>query len=81
MRLLNVKSKTLEDFVGSIPPYITLSHCWAAEATEEITYQDICLPTGTTAYKARWAKIDSACNEAKEREFDWIWIYILCRLT
>lgn len=74
MRLLDVKSKTLENFVGSIPPYAILSHCWA---TEEITYQDVCLPTGT-AYKAGWAKIDGACNEAKERGFDWIWIDTCC---
>jgi hypothetical protein len=74
MRLLNVKSKTLEDFVSNIPPYAIVSHCWA---TEEITYQDIGLPTGT-AYKAGWAKIDGACNEARERGFDWIWIDTCC---
>ena len=74
MRLLNVQSKALEEYIAAIPPYAILSHCWAKE---EITYEDICLPKGT-AYKAGWAKIDGACNEAKARGYDFIWIDTCC---
>ena len=44
MRLLNVKSMNLENFVSRIPPYVILSHCWAKD---EITFEDVCLPEGT----------------------------------
>ena len=74
MRLLNVQSKGLEEYITAIPPYAILSHCWA---TEEITYEDICRPEGT-AYKAGWAKIDGACNEAKGHGYDFIWIDTCC---
>jgi hypothetical protein len=70
MHLLNAHKKQLETFVDQLPPYAILSHTWEQN---EITYQDIVVPTGT-AYKAGWVKIDLACGQAVRDGYDYVWI-------
>jgi hypothetical protein len=70
MRLLNVNSKTLEDFVDvEVPQYAILSHCWGKD---EITFQDIKQPGWED--KAGSFKINFACEQAKQDGYHYIWI-------
>jgi hypothetical protein len=58
MRLLNVNSLELEEFIGdSVHKYAILSHTWA---TEEVTFQDWASPA-TREKKKGYSKILGAC--------------------
>lgn len=72
MRLLNTRTKILEEFVGdNIPKYAILSHTWGLE---ELTYSDFmasgCLPPNI--------KIDGCCSTALDRELEYVWIDTIC---
>jgi hypothetical protein len=70
MHLLNAHKKQLETFIDTVPSYAILSHTWESD---EITYQDILVPTGT-AYKVGWRKINFACLQAIKDGFNYVWI-------
>jgi hypothetical protein len=74
MHLLNVHSKALISVVDPIPKYVILSHTWG---NDEITYEKI-LGATVEPDSARWAKINGACQQAQEHEFDYIWIDTCC---
>ena len=74
MHLLNVHSKALISVVDPIPKYAILSHTWD---DNEITYDEILSPT-IERDSARWAKINGACLQAQQDEFDYIWIDTCC---
>ena len=62
MRLLNVNSLELEEFIGdSAPKYAILSHTWT---TEEVTFQDW-TNRATRQKKKGYSKILGACRQAR----------------
>ncbi|KAH9238668.1 hypothetical protein K456DRAFT_1826366, partial [Colletotrichum gloeosporioides 23] len=73
MRLLNVKTRTLEQYFNNIPKYAILSHRWGEE---EITLQDLSAP----AYQLMrgYAKVNGFCVLAAEHGFDYVWIDACC---
>jgi hypothetical protein len=74
MRLLNVKSLELQQFVDSkIPQYVILSHTWG---DEEVLFED--LLSGQTVDKKGYPKIRGYCKRALEDGFDWVWIDSCC---
>lgn len=73
MRLLNVKTRTLEQYFNNIPNYAILSHRWGEE---EVTLQDLSAP----AYQLMrgYAKVNGFCVLAAEYGFDYVWIDACC---
>ncbi|KAH8724128.1 heterokaryon incompatibility protein-domain-containing protein [Phaeosphaeriaceae sp. PMI808] len=74
MRLLNVKTRCLEEFTGdTIPPYAILSHTWGRE---EVTFQD--LPREDHKQKYGYRKIEGCCQAAAEQRIKYVWIDSCC---
>jgi hypothetical protein len=75
MRLLNVNSLELEEFIGdSVPKYAILSHTWA---TEEVTFQDWASPA-TREKKKGYSKILGACWQARRDQLQYLWVDTNC---
>ncbi|OCL01588.1 HET-domain-containing protein [Glonium stellatum] len=74
MRLLNTKSKTLEEFHSSkIPPYAILSHTWGEG---EISFQD--MVRGEAPQLQGYKKIVGCCNQAASDGYKYVWIDTCC---
>ena len=74
MRLINVRTIQLEEFgSGQRPKYAILSHRWASE---EVTYQDMSQPK--TFGKKGFAKIQSACWQARNKGLAYLWVDTCC---
>ena len=71
MRLLHAKTKTLEYFNASPPPYAILSHTWG---DSEVKFEDFQRPGPPPSS----AKIDGCCHEALQYGLDYVWIDTCC---
>jgi hypothetical protein len=72
MRLLNAKTKRLEEFFEKdIPPYAILSHTWGKD---EVLFKDIT----KGRYNNDSDKIEGCCREALGSGFDYVWIDTCC---
>lgn len=73
MYLLNVETRKLEYFAGTVPFYAILSHTWG---DDEIAFQDI----GAAGVEQRtgYAKVDKTCELAAEHGLDYAWIDTCC---
>ncbi|RYP64442.1 hypothetical protein DL771_008746 [Monosporascus sp. 5C6A] len=74
MRLINVKTRKLESFVGGVPPYAILSHTWGKDE-EELSFHDI--QTGNIE-KAGKIKLEGCCEQAKKDNLEYAWIDTCC---
>jgi hypothetical protein len=74
MRLLNTKTRKLEEFLGDPPEYAILSHTWLQGA--EPTYQDI--EAGTRTDTEGYRKIIACCDRAQQDEIEYIWVDTCC---
>ncbi len=78
MRLLNCRTKFLEEFVGDkITPrrYAILSHTWEKE---EVVFSDITEGNADYTRKKGWYKIDKSCRQALKDGLDYIWADTVC---
>ncbi|KAF6842819.1 het domain-containing protein [Colletotrichum musicola] len=73
MRLLNVKSRKLEEYFNNPPTYAILSHCWG---DDEVLFQDLD-DSGYTS-KMGYAKVDGFCTLAASHGYDYVWIDTCC---
>ncbi|KAI1737986.1 heterokaryon incompatibility protein-domain-containing protein [Xylaria scruposa] len=74
MRLLNVKTLQLEQYVGSdIPRYSILSHKWE---NEEVTFSD--LVGGRYSNMKGYQKVLGCCRISKSEGFKYTWIDSCC---
>jgi hypothetical protein len=74
MRLINVRTTQLEEFhSGKAPKYAILSHRWEAD---EVTFQDMSQPK--TFGKKGYAKIQSACWQARIKGLNYLWVDTCC---
>ncbi|KAH8762286.1 heterokaryon incompatibility protein-domain-containing protein [Hyaloscypha finlandica] len=72
MRLLNAKTKRLEEFFGKdIPPYAILSHTWGKD---EVLFKDVT----KGRYNKDSNKIEGCCREALGNGLDYVWIDTCC---
>src|SRR5690554_5514739 len=72
MRLLNVRTRRLEEFLGeNKPDYAILSHTWGER---EVTFDDI----REHGYQSGSAKIDGCLAEAASKDIWYIWIDTCC---
>ncbi|KAI9148849.1 Vegetative incompatibility protein [Paramyrothecium foliicola] len=77
MRLINVKTSSLEEFhEDQVPAYAILSHTWGVEA-EELTFQDVeegnVQKSGIGSTKFRFC-----CQQAEEDGYTHVWIDTCC---
>ncbi|KAI0184805.1 heterokaryon incompatibility protein-domain-containing protein [Xylaria flabelliformis] len=74
MRLLNVRTLQLEEYVGSdIPRYSILSHRWEEE---EVTFSD--LVGGRYSEMKGYQKVRNCCRISKNEGFKYSWIDSCC---
>ena len=73
MRLIDVETLKLREFIGRPDPYAILSHTWG---TEEVTFSEIQSQPDTT--KAGWRKILLACQQAKNDGYGYVWCDTCC---
>ncbi|KAI1654859.1 HET-domain-containing protein [Daldinia decipiens] len=76
MRLLDVDTLELHEFMGSNIPkyqYAILSHTWAEE---EVSLQD--LQAGSGPSKQGYEKIVLTCEQAKQHGCKWAWVDTCC---
>ncbi|KAH8796969.1 heterokaryon incompatibility protein-domain-containing protein [Hyaloscypha sp. PMI_1271] len=72
MRLLNAKTKRLEEFFEKdIPPYAILSHTWGKD---EVLFEDVT----KGRYNNDSNKIEGCCREALGSGLDYVWIDTCC---
>lgn len=77
MRLLNARTRKLEDFVQDIPEYAILSHTWREE---EVLFQDIKDNAEVKQMKG-YRKIRHLGNQALKDELSYAWCDTCCKLT
>lgn len=72
MRLINIKTLTLETFDGDVsPPYAILSHRWT---DEEVTFAEMICQTAVVRSKRGFEKIARFCEKvASVEQVDYVW--------
>ncbi len=74
MRLLNVKTFELEEFVSDdVPDYTILSHTWG---DEEVSFQD--LTSGNYKHLRGYRKVEGCCATSRREGFRYTWIDTCC---
>ncbi|KAF7540543.1 hypothetical protein G7Z17_g12166 [Cylindrodendrum hubeiense] len=76
MRLLNIHTLKLEDFLGDVPPYAILSHTWG---DGEVTLQD--MDRHDLIQKPGWTKIVGFCQAVIEffpEPLEYAWVDTCC---
>lgn len=75
MRLLSTTNLNFGEFFNAqVPRYCVLSHRWG---DDEVTYQDVLNNTINTLANG-YKKIFGACQLARSRDYDWIWVDTCC---
>jgi hypothetical protein len=76
MRLINVHTRALEEFIGrNIPMYAILSHTWEEE---EVSYADYIDGKHLDNFMKGFVKIDMACRLAEVDCIDYAWVDTCC---
>ncbi|KAI0434793.1 HET-domain-containing protein [Xylaria sp. FL1042] len=74
MRLLNVHTRKLQEFIGDkTPPYAILSHTWGED---EVSFQDLADPKHKK--KLGYKKIQGCCQQAIRDGFEFVWVDTCC---
>ncbi|KAI3336604.1 heterokaryon incompatibility protein-domain-containing protein [Xylariaceae sp. AK1471] len=74
MRLINIETNKIEEFVGNdVPKYAILSHTWGAE---EVSYQCFFDPNARTT--DGYAKIGATCDMALRFGLRYVWVDSCC---
>jgi hypothetical protein len=74
MRLINVATQKLENFIGyEIPPYAILSHTWEDEEVEFTHWQ-----SGNYKQRKGYDKISYTCIQAKSHGLGYVWVDTCC---
>lgn len=71
-------SISLKSCTGSIPKYAILSHRWAANPQDEVTFEDMTMRTGAAKGKSGFKKIRGCCAQALRDGLHWVWIDTCC---
>ncbi|KAM7197260.1 HET domain containing protein [Rhypophila sp. PSN 637] len=78
MRLINTRTRQMEEFIGkNIPKYAVLSHTWEEE---EVTFGDI-MTNPDHNKKKGCSKIDMTCELALQDGLDYAWVDTLPELS
>ncbi|KAI8632710.1 HET-domain-containing protein [Xylariaceae sp. FL1651] len=74
MRLINIHTLQLQDFIDDIPPYAILSHTWGSD---EVTFGDFKDSTKREG-QAGFRKIQLTCKQAYNAGLNWAWVDTCC---
>ncbi|KAI1876067.1 uncharacterized protein JN550_001563 [Neoarthrinium moseri] len=73
MRLINVRTLVIQEFVQNIPPYAILSHTWEEG---EVSYEEF--HKLAAKKKPGYLKISRFCHEACQQGYDYGWVDTCC---
>jgi hypothetical protein len=77
MRLLNVKTFCLEEFLyDKVPRYAILSHCWESDPSYEVSFEDFM--NGDQEGKQAFPKVQQSAALAERQGLSHIWIDTCC---
>ncbi|KXH25031.1 HET domain-containing protein [Colletotrichum simmondsii] len=76
MRLINVNTLLLEEFMGRCPQYATLSHTW--NGTQEISFKEWQAKDVTSSKEEGYAKLLGACRLTREFGLEYLWVDTNC---
>ncbi|KAI8715995.1 HET domain-containing protein [Fusarium sp. LHS14.1] len=71
-------SISLESCTGSIPKYAILSHRWATNPQDEVTFEDMTMRIEIAREKSGFEKIRGCCAQALRDGLHWVWIDTCC---
>ncbi|KAL7905359.1 heterokaryon incompatibility domain-containing protein [Trichoderma velutinum] len=74
MRLINVRTLKLQEFIGSVPPYAILSHTWGKHEISLQSFQTQSHRLDTSGF----AKIQATCRLARNQGLDFVWVDTCC---
>ncbi|PMD46803.1 HET-domain-containing protein [Hyaloscypha variabilis F] len=74
MYLINAKTLELENFVGTPPEYVILSHTWG---DDEVSYSDF-QDTAKRLDQLGFRKIELTCTQAQRDGFNYAWVDTCC---
>lgn len=75
MRLINVHTRELKEFIADPPDYAILSHRWRND--EEVSFQDF-QDKRQREEKGGDRKIHALCQQAQQDGLNWVWIDTCC---
>jgi hypothetical protein len=75
MRLFNCRTKTLDTFVGSVPPYAILSHTWGVD---EVVFDDLINANTDHTTMKGWYKIQQSCEQTLQDGLEYLWADTIC---
>ena len=76
MRLLHTSTLYLKSFTALIPKYAILSHRWAEDDADEVSYQQFRDRSNLLCHG--YTKIKRACELAQQAGLEWLWIDTCC---
>ncbi|UJO24949.1 Vegetative incompatibility protein HET-E-1 [Fulvia fulva] len=76
MRLIHTTDLYLRSFSQNIPKYAILSHRWAENDDDEVTFRQFCRKDNTTS--TGHLKIERACALARSGGIEWLWVDTCC---
>jgi hypothetical protein len=71
-------SLSLKACIAQRPQYAILSHRWAADPDDEVTFDDMKLSCGSAKGKKGYQKITDCCTQALRDGYNWVWIDTCC---
>ena len=80
MRLINVKTFKLEEFIDgrSAPQYAILSHTWCKD---EVLFHDMAQLDSVARHKKGWKKIELTCAQALKDGLGYAWVDTCCKIS
>lgn len=76
MRLIDVNTLLLEEFMGRCPQYATLSHTW--NGMQEISFKEWQEQHVARSTEQGYAKILGACRLTREFGLEYLWVDTNC---
>jgi hypothetical protein len=74
----NSISISLKAWIGPIPRYAILSHRWASDPDDEVSFEDMTLRPDATTNKRGYQKLRNCCAQALTDGYNWVWIDTCC---
>ncbi|KAF2254198.1 HET-domain-containing protein [Trematosphaeria pertusa] len=71
-------SISLRAGIVPVPQYAILSHRWAANPDDEVTFEDMTFRPGIARTKRGYEKIRGCCVQALRDGYSWVWIDTCC---
>lgn len=71
-------SISLRTNIFPVPQYAILSHRWAANPDDEVTFDDMALHPDVARTKKGYEKIRGCCVQALQDGYSWVWIDTCC---